>query len=261
MSQTEGGGAFLRYFRPEDADFVRRIFRTLANLPLDEVVTAENLVSVLTGPNAQLSSRFVQSRIYIGDSTARPTERQCKGQVNAWMSEDNADANAEIYICDDAFDWPSIEEIANPPQTSWARDNQGRPLPGYSCDGLGDFDSDWMKTMGSIILHEYMHWGFLYIQVPNWYYYIKTTSMGFRAIEDYTGPFPPNGYGAYHAKTIKDIYGSWDQAWPQTLNNADNYVYYALSKYWSWRCGKQFGPAPSEHDAHQRGASGWRPPD
>ncbi|OAG34403.1 hypothetical protein AYO21_11428 [Fonsecaea monophora] len=251
--------AFLRYFRPEEAVFVSDIFRTFANIPLDLVLTAETVVSVLTQPNAQLNTRLAGSALFIGDGLARPTERQCDGTANAWMTEDNDNRDADIYICDDIFDWPSIEDIANPPQTSWARDSHGQPRPGYSCAGLGDFDSDWMKTVGSTILHEYIHWGYLFIHVPGWYEFIRVNDQGWRAIDDYSGPNPPNGYGPYRAKQIKDTYGAWDQAFPATVNNVDNYVYYALSKYWSWRCDRQFGPAPSDQDAHQRVRSGFRP--
>ncbi|OAL34370.1 hypothetical protein AYO20_06423 [Fonsecaea nubica] len=251
--------AFLRYFRPQEAVFVSNIFRTFANIPLDLVLTAETVVSVLTQPNAQLNTRLGDSALFIGDDLASPAERQCDGSANAWMTEDNDDRNADIYICEDIFDWPSIEDIANPPQTSWARDSHGQPRPGYSCAGLGDFDSDWMKTVGSTILHEYIHWGFLFVHVPDWYHFIRVNDRGWRAIEDYPGPNPPNGYGPYRAKLIKDTYGAWDQAYPVTVNNVDNYVYYALSKYWSWRCDRRFGPAPSDRDARQRVRSGFRP--
>ncbi|KIW77844.1 hypothetical protein Z517_07677 [Fonsecaea pedrosoi CBS 271.37] len=259
MSSPPGLRAFLRYFRPEEAVFVGNIFRTFANIPLDLVLTAETVVSVLTQPNAQLNTRLAGSALFIGDGLARPTERQCDGTANAWMTEDNDNRDADIYICEDIFDWPSIEDIANPPQTSWARDSHGQPRPGYSCAGLGDFDSDWMKTVGSTILHEYIHWGYLFIHVPGWYEFIRVNDQGWRAIDDYSGPNPPNGYGPYRAKQIKDIYGAWDQAFPATVNNVDNYVYYALSKYWSWRCDRQFGPTPSDRDAHQRVRSGFRP--
>ncbi|EXJ70606.1 uncharacterized protein A1O5_06676 [Cladophialophora psammophila CBS 110553] len=246
---------FLRYFRPEDADFVKNIFRTIANIPLDAVITGQTLVSVLTTPNTELNPRFRQATLSISDSLLPPDRQGCTGRINAFMFEDDSHGNANIYLCDPYFGWPSIEDIADPPQTPWARDNQGRPLPGYSCDNLGDYDSDWMKTTGSTILHEFIHWSWFFVYVPNWYIFIRGGT-----IDDYRGPNPKHGYGPYRARQIKDIYGSLTQPYPETLNNDDNYVYYALSKYWSWRCGKQFGATPSSRDARRRKSSGFRPP-
>ena len=39
----------------------------------------------------------------------------------------------------------------------------------------------------------------------------------------------------------------------EAIQNADNYVWYAKSKYYSWICSRRFGPATSEDDSHLRG--------
>jgi hypothetical protein len=41
------------------------------------------------------------------------------------------------------------------------------------------------------------------------------------------------------------------------INNAENYVWYALTKFWSAKCGREFGPAVDEDDDWTR--SGLRP--
>ena len=47
--------------------------------------------------------------------------------------------------------------------------------------------------------------------------------------------------------------------------NVDNYLFFALDKYWSWVCGEQFGPATSEDDQYVRGVlvrdDDWGPDD
>lgn len=38
----------------------------------------------------------------------------------------------------------------------------------------------------------------------------------------------------------------------ETIQNADSYVWYAQSKYWSWKCQKTMGPAVDETDDEKR---------
>ena len=251
--------AFLRYFRPQDGPFVENVFRTLANIPLDKVLTGADVVDYITTPDLQnLSPLLSQVFVRLEDDP----EHFCSSnpRVNAYMGYDNPGQAANIYLCDLAYSWPSIEEIASPPQTPWARDPVGRPLPGYSCANLGDHDSDWMKTPGSIILHELLHWGFFFASVPSWKSTIVYKNSEWKIL-DYKGQAgpPSNGYGPYNAKMLKDEFSTTDQVWPETLNNVENYVWFAVSKYWSWRCGAVFGPAQSDDDAHRREDSGYRP--
>jgi hypothetical protein len=79
---------------------------------------------------------------------------------------------------------------------------------------------------------------------PQWADFINFDRNGLRAIADFKGIDPPDGYGPYNAKRLKDRALSepgvnW---FYPTLNNADNYMWYALSKWWGFACGKQFGP-------------------
>ncbi|KAJ9608959.1 hypothetical protein H2200_006730 [Cladophialophora chaetospira] len=252
---------FLRYFQPNEATFVRNIFRQLANIPLDQVITSENVVDLITSPPyAGLNQKLEYSWILLDQD---PYQKCVDPGYNAYMHYDNPQLDALIILCDHGFRWPSIEEIANPPQTAWARDSQGHPLPGYSCDNLGTFDSDWMKTMGAVILHEYLHWGFYFTNVPGWHLKIAPDPAqgGKRDIEDYAGQLGPPavGSGPYNAKLINDNYGNTGQPFAPTLNNVENYVWFAVSKYWSWRCGRDFAAAPSGDAASKREASGFRP--
>ena len=253
---------FLQYFRPQDADFVKNVFRTFANIPLDMTITASNVVTILTSPDlADLNPRLGQSSLNFGADPAGDCPRT-DIQVTAYLDYDNPKLDGYIYICPRAFEWPSIEDIANPPRTAWARNPAGQPSAGYSCGGLGTYDSDWMRTMGSTILREYLHWGFFFNGVPEWYQKIpvdpERTSI--RQIRDYKGPNPPSGYGPYNSEQIRILYGNSGQQYPATVNNVENYVYFALSKYWTWRCGRRFDPAPGYFEARRREDSGFRPP-
>jgi hypothetical protein len=159
-----------------------------------------------------------------------------------------------IFVCDPGMLYPSRSQIENPPSS--ARDAHGNPLPGYTCDGLGDRDSNYMDTLGTIILHELIHWTWLFESVPDLSTKIKITN-GVHQINDFGSPgsTPMNGYGPFFSKMIKDML-EWNKP-PyyhefETLNNVDNYVSFANTKFWSWRCNRSFGPATSALDSYLR---------
>ena len=128
---------------------------------------------------------------------------------------------AWVSLCDDIWQYPSLEEILDPL-------NLKKGSPGWGCDGLGDHDSELMTSLGGVLLHEMMHWSGLLEDVPNFDDLIEEGEIGFPQIGDFQGPSPPDGYGSFHAKQIKSV------------ENADNYRCYAESKYWQWKCGRVF---------------------
>ncbi|KAH0846183.1 hypothetical protein FOPE_12510 [Fonsecaea pedrosoi] len=147
-------------------------------------------------------------------------------------------------MCDEAFEYPSPEEVANPPSSVKAP--EGNPEPGYTCDGLGDDDSDWMTSPGGILLHELLHWTFLLDDITGFSDIIDENDDEFPQIVDFWGPDPPDGYGPFHAMQLRS------QGAYVAIQNADTYRCYAQSKYWTWKCGKSFGRAQSDEDNTRR---------
>ncbi|KIW76207.1 hypothetical protein Z517_10953 [Fonsecaea pedrosoi CBS 271.37] len=152
---------------------------------------------------------------------------------------------ALVSMCDEAFEYPSPEETANPPSSVKAPESN--PEPGYTCDGLGDDDSDWMTSPGGILLHELLHWTFLLDDITGFSDIIDENDDEFPQIVDLWGPDPPDGYGPFHVMQLRT------QGAYIAIQNADTYRCYAQSKYWTWKCGKSFGRAQSDED-NTRGA-------
>lgn len=245
--------AFQRYFRPVDADFVQNVFRTIANIDLTAVIDPNNFNQVGTA----WQPKFSRLSICLGTEFqgVPPGSTSC-GQASSPMAIFRPSANDEgyIFVCEPAMRYPSRRQIENPPSS--ARDSHGNPFPGYTCDGLGDRDTSYMDTLGSTILHEMIHWKWLFDSVPDLSTKIKV-SNGVHQINDFSSPgsTPVNGYGAFFSKMIKDLLEGNKPPYYhefETLNNADNYVSFANSKFWSWRCNRGFGPATSVSDSYRR---------
>lgn len=135
------------------------------------------------------------------------------------------------------FDYPSLEEI----------------FTLRTCQGLGPSDSGLMTTVGAHLLHEMVHWRKL-VRTDNNKERWDAVVVHNQWIED------PDEEGKYEEEEI-DIVTDYDKnnyknppAKPVTgygpinahqlalngnrasFQNADNYRWYAVSKYWSWRC-------------------------
>lgn len=113
-----------------------------------------------------------------------------------------------------------------------------------------------MTTLGAHLLHEMVHWRILCRASDNeqeWDQVIPHVLDGLDEpttvdwIDDYL-------YDEYHDKNIdpSDGYGPI-HAWDLVINdvgdsfpNADNYRWYAVSKYWMYRCNKHFGQQTDE---------------
>lgn len=257
---------FLRYFTAEEADFVKQAFRTLANIAPDQVIAEQSIRALLSGSRAvgNLQPRFANLDIALGDHPDVPEVDKLCGRVleSGFMLDaytyldvdefDMSDGASEmnmISLCEEVFEFPSLPEIEDPPNQPWARDAWGKPLPGFTCNGLGDTDSDWMASPGATLLHELMHWSYLLKDTPGFSDLIDKDEAGLPQVRDFSQPqsHPPDGMGAFHARLLKD-FGPY-----VAIQNADNYRWYALSKYWSWKCKRGFGPARSDEDVYKRG--------
>ncbi|KIW65491.1 hypothetical protein PV04_07748 [Phialophora macrospora] len=97
-----------------------------------------------------------------------------------------------------------------------------------------------MRFSGAIILHQLMLWAYLFEDVPDYIFYINVDANLKQRIGDFPRPNPPNGYGPYNARLLKELsYATYGQY--ATLNSADNFMWYALTKWWSYKCATQFG--------------------
>ncbi|EHY54310.1 hypothetical protein HRR81_004650 [Exophiala dermatitidis] len=258
---------FLRYFTAEEADFVKHAFRTLANVPLDVMINEETDIGGLLGAPTSpgtLQPKFANLDIALGDHPDIPAADRLYGHlsedgllfdaytyldVDEFELSDEASQVDMISLCEQLFQFPSLDEIEHPPNEPWARDAQGNPLPGFTCNGLGNTDSDWMVSPGATLLHELMHWSYLFKDIPGFSGLIRQDEAGLPQIRDFSQPNsnPPDGMGAYHARLLRDL-------GPYTaIQNADSYRWYALSKYWTWKCKRGFAAATSDLDVYKRG--------
>ncbi|OAP54555.1 hypothetical protein AYL99_11003 [Fonsecaea erecta] len=245
---------YLRYFPASDVDFVRRIFRRVANLPVDAVLTMNQLPTVLQqratiGVDPRLFNLMISYGNYPGIR-----EQVCgipNDDTNAAFT--SADGGGPlITMCASAFEmYPDEDEIMNPP--FWALNAQGNLLPGYGCDGLGDHDSDLMWFPGAVLMHEIMHFSDLFDDLPNWFAWTYP-SNGVNGIGDYDGTSPREGYGPFYSRVLNLLSSLEPQKYRphEAINNADSYASYALSVWWRWKCQREFGPSVTKADSYNR---------
>ncbi|KAJ9610530.1 hypothetical protein H2200_005307 [Cladophialophora chaetospira] len=223
-----------RYFPRGDADFVQQVFRRIANIAPNAQLNVDEYTTVLDErARTGLDPRFDYLIINYGNHP-QGLEQDCDGP-------DDPDGfftrlfsgRPCICICPKAFrQYPDLSEILNPP--AWARDARGHPLEGYGCDGLGD--------------HEFLN------DIPRYDDLINMHGT-MRAITDYTGPeAPPEGYGPFYARVLQELSTLYPEKYAphEAVNNADSFVVYAMSKFFSWRCGRVFGKPTSAQDNWNR---------
>ncbi|OAP55902.1 hypothetical protein AYL99_10054 [Fonsecaea erecta] len=257
ITATDCDPAFLRYFQPQDYTFVQRMFRTIANIDLFMDINAQDIPQLLSSSNsaAAWNPDFVALCIAYGDNPFNPAGnggRSCVGGDNAYTIYDpgpTARFSGLMSLCPGSglFQYRlSLRDTESPP--AWGRvggDPNGAPLAGFGCDGLGDRDTAYMKVIGSTVLHELFHWPWMFLSVPD---YATAIPDHDHRIWDYDGPWVSGAYGPWNALRINQLPADPRSGMSQSLQNADNYVWYALSRYWSFRCGKVFGPALSADD-------------
>jgi hypothetical protein len=118
-------------------------------------------------------------------------------------------ASALMSICAELYrQLPMLADIEIPRE--WAidpsKDQSKGPqyYDGYGCDNLGDADSIWTSSAGSLLLHEIMHFPGLFYDVPGYKaniatFYDENTP---HFISDYFGMWPQDGYGREYS--LKD---------------------------------------------------------
>ncbi|KIX97301.1 uncharacterized protein Z520_06753 [Fonsecaea multimorphosa CBS 102226] len=259
LTATDCDPAFLRYFKPQDYTFVQRMFRTIANIDPFVEISPVDIMVMLSSSNsaATWNPDYVDLCIAYGDNPYNPpVDISCgedEGHTYGYTVYDTrptAQFSGLISMCPDGEIFKyclSLRQTENPP--AWARvggQPDGAPLPGFGCDGLGDRDTTYMKVLGSSILHELFHWPWMFLSIPG--YETNIPDHGHR-IWDYDGPWVPSAYGPWNAMHINQLPADSRSGMSQSLQNADNYVWYALSRYWSYKCDKTFGPPTSADDA------------
>lgn len=247
---------FLRYFQKDHQNFVRDVFRTIANIPLDANINQDNVQQYLAPSNLDVNPDFEKLIISFGDNPGLTNAdlriSSCQGPTtgpDAFIFT-RPDGSALVSLCPKLFKHPSLDTIMNPPPELRDPPPANTPFIGYTCDRLGDHDTDWMTSPGGVLLHEFMHWGHLLRNIPNIDIWIPD---GY--ITDFPGPNPENGYGPFNAQQLlflstKGDPGKFRQN--EVLQNADNYAVYAQSKYWSFVCGRTFLEAKGPEDSQQR---------
>ncbi|KAK4937070.1 hypothetical protein LTR10_022193 [Elasticomyces elasticus] len=255
--------AFLRYFQPQDWPFVQGMFRQIANIPLNFGIDQNSINSLLQSFNtpAAYNPLFEGLSIAAGDNPylEEGSLPNCGSSFppNAYIQYDTTPSvkfSGLMSICPGAEVLTRRLDLAdteNPP--AWARvnnDPNGQTLPGWGCDGLGDHDNGFMTVTGSTVLHEFFHWPIILQGVPGYNTFIPPDSQGNHHIGDNTGTAfgLAHSYGPYNARLINMVARNPVTGKSQSIQNADNYVWYALSLYWSWKCGKPFGPSQSDAD-------------
>jgi hypothetical protein len=135
---------------------------------------------------------------------------------------------------------------------------------------MGDYDNGFMTSLGGHLLHELMHWDYLFQGVPGYDEAVKATLRG--RIDDYDYEtwseglkdefpdleWPEEPSNGYQPNNARELNGASEQ---ENLGrrNADNYRWYSQSKYWSFRCKKEFG-ANEDYDQHSDDRLRWNLP-
>ncbi|KIW27740.1 uncharacterized protein PV07_07450 [Cladophialophora immunda] len=253
---------FNRYFEPGDAEFVKNIFRAIANIDFNLDLSDPEIVKQLADEPLTYNEKFTRLSIYfLGDhpGLTQPgipeSDLDCKGSYPwlAYVVPTFGGASALMSVCKLLYQQePMLQDVEKAP--NWAidpkKDQSKGPqyYDGYGCQNLGNIDTRWMYSTGSVLMHELLHFPGLFADVPD---YDANIATQFDAntphfISDFYGDWPENGYGPYNAAEIKRYLPRDHQylQWKPTYN-ADNYVCYALSKYYSRVCGRPFAEAPS----------------
>ncbi|EXJ65256.1 hypothetical protein A1O7_01597 [Cladophialophora yegresii CBS 114405] len=254
---------FLRYFTPADFLFVQRVFRTIANIPFNQQFEPRTVGQYLQMLDAYgwLNPKFEQLSIAVGDNPdAGPPSysryKKCSdGGLAGVMLYDprRYGRRGLMSLCPQTFEtFYSLRDIEQPP--AWALDENGNPEEGFSCSNMLDRDTDYMLSPGAILLHELIHWPYLLQDIPGYSTLIRQYPRNdWSTIWDFTGPSPTDGYGPFNAMAVRNLPVSPATGTSQAIQNADNFVWYAVSKYWSWRCGRQFKRSASPEDGELRG--------
>ncbi|KAJ9603927.1 hypothetical protein H2200_011449 [Cladophialophora chaetospira] len=257
---------FLRYFRADQADLVKCMFRTIANIPLDLDFNDFEAVLRFIGQGSVYSPKFNKLSIYFLGNHPGLSLPQGPGvsEPNCYVDDTGAGKaqghavplyggkSCLVSICRHTYQYsPMLADIIKPP--AWAKDpnkdqSQGPKFyDGFGCENLGSTDSYWFDSPAAVILHELFHFPGLFEDIPEYNTLILSTrdvdgtgpgsGLVPHFVDDFggtDGEEPKNGYGPYNARQLNLLLPADDDGvrW-QPIDNADNYAFYALSSYFS----------------------------
>lgn len=180
--------------------------------------------------NLPLGSRLFSSRVTIWagdypsyDICATGGEHEQGYAVNELKDVESQVKHADIAICPPVWDLPHLSEI--------------------DVDDLGGKDSPAMTPLAGAILHELMHVVAFSSVIPGSEQLLAFgDSAEPNAVADYLPAegdhsYPPDGYGFAFCNGLRRFKGPL-----HSRSNADSYVSYALSRWWSEQAGEEFGP-------------------
>ena len=242
--------AFEHYFEPQNAKFVKGVFGAIARAknPLNiDPKTDDDRLKIMTS-GIQWSEKFTELIMYgPGDHPdVSKEERYCEKALDLegkadefmyiWQFRDDEHPNrAIVNVCELAFRFPGNTGIEVEGVLSRAKG------PGRS--RLGTFDNGYMTSMGSLLLHELMHWKYLLKGVDDYVDVTKGDEEGI--ISDYDRDDRPEDDLKYEEQPLdgNGPYNCFELALNKhndAVMNADNYRWYATTKWWSYRCQKNF---------------------
>lgn len=123
-------------------------------------------------------------------------------------------------------------------------------LAEIDCDDLGYKDSRMMEPLAGVVLHEMTHIAALTARLPG-----RERLVAFKgqtAVNHIIGDFVPmdgehgavpRGGGAFlETRDLRYMEGMGLVKAGRGVcrSNADSYVVFMLSRYWSWKCGREF---------------------
>ena len=248
---------------------MNKLFRTIANIPLElDLTDAANLQQLASQPlsyNAKfnrISIHFLENHPGLTtDGMPGLPPNNCDTGDAAYAVQTLRGQSILISVCSVAYKLqPMLTDLTSPPDRAIDEDKDNFQGPqydeGYGCENLGDYDSSWLDSVANTMLHELFHWPALFADVPNYAASIlsqsSTPTDGVipHTIQDFPGPDPAGGYGPWDAMQIN----RQSPADPRGLHwkgiyNAYNYIWYAVSKYFSRKCSRKFEECPSDEDS------------
>lgn len=173
-----------------------------------------------------------------------PPDATCENvEDDAWLvydpraprPDEDFDGSAYMTLCPESRTFKfcvSLDMTENPPD--WGRVGgvaSGAPEWGFGCEGLQGRDTSLMKVVGTTVLHEFFHWPKIFRDVPGYDTWIRVNGYNGPQIIDTSSNAIPNPYGPWNTMRINQLPPDPASGKSQSIQNAENYVWYALSKY------------------------------
>lgn len=145
---------------------VRSIFRFIANLDPNvdpQTLSVQQILQELNNVDQNsYNAGFDRVTISYGDDPSMTPDQLAQLSLTcsqdhslqgySLVNKNNNPTICHIAICDTTFNtYYSLRYTADPPAAAAAA------VPGLTCNGLGDRQSDYMSSAGTTFLHELMH--------------------------------------------------------------------------------------------------------